>query len=655
MKEKLVFTILACLLVCMVAVPGLAAAEGIPFAVDSPLGFAIVDILGQNGITGGGNGKSVVVTNLSELRTYAASPEPLTIFVKGTIAGSSDVNVTSNKTIIGLDDDATLQWVGISANGAHNIIIRNLRIADVRSSSDAVALRNCHHVWIDHCELASAPDGLLDFTIGSDYLTVSWTIFRDHDKVSLLNSGTNHWEDHGKNKGTFYFNWFLNTNQRNPRIGYGLGHIFNNYYSNVTSYAIGTHTRAKILAENNYFSNTNNPFSQMYNNNEWDANYGDIEGIGNIFENSRGNMTGTGRSFDPGYYYDYGCALIDAAFVPAYVEAKAGPGAEFSHLAIPVPGNGAVDVADGNPELMWVDTREIKAWQVYFGKQTDFGYKATVTAPSFNPRSLEPDTVYFWRVDAETEEGTVKGELWRFRTAPAQASKPAPAHGSVAMPFEQLNAAAVKPVELSWVPGLNAVAHDVYLGTDPAPGADDYRGRVETTVFAPGRLQLGAAYFWRVDTVLADGTVVPGETWSFELPVAYAKAGRIEAENMVAGGRYFKEHHPGRGGAFIASNEWVMKIEAGAGSLSAVWDDPDAVCDITVAYLDQSTGRGVIALYVNDDLIERFTADKNTNRIEKYKIAGVQLRTGDEIRIEARSESNMLTRIDYLDIEIKGQ
>ena len=63
----------------------------------------------------------------------------------------------------------------------------------------------------------------------------------------------------------------------------------------------------------------------------------------------------------------------------------------------------------------------------------------------------------------------------------------------------------------------------------------------------------------------------------------------------------------------------------------------------------------MIALYVNDDLIERFTADKNTNRIEKYKIAGVQLRTGDEIRIEARSESNMLTRIDYLDIEIKGQ
>lgn len=278
----------------LLAAQGFCAAAleqtGLEHLADSPLGFAIVDSLGQNGVTGGGRGKAVVVTDFAELRKYAASPEPLTIFIKGTISGQSDLQVASNKTLIGMGADATIKGAGIKADNAYNIIIRNLTITEVSRSSDAIALRGCHHVWIDHCELTGASDGLLDFTIGSDYLTVSWTIFRNHDKVSLLNSGTNHPEDYGKNKGTFYGNWFDNTVQRNPRIGYGLGHIFNNYYSNITSYAIGTHTRARVLAENNYFLNVNNPFSQMYSGNDWDANYGDIESRGNIFDKSRGTQ-----------------------------------------------------------------------------------------------------------------------------------------------------------------------------------------------------------------------------------------------------------------------------------------------------------------------------------------------------------------------------
>jgi len=635
----------------IVLVIALLAAGGSCFAaaeLDSPLGFAIVNSLGLNGVTGGGNGKSVIVTDFAELCKYAASSEPLTIFIKGTITGSSDVKVSSNKTIIGLGADATLKGAGITADNASNIIIRNLTIREVSNSADAIALRSCHHVWIDHCDLSGASDGLLDFTIGSDYLTVSWTIFRDHDKVSLLNSGTNHWEDHGKNKGTFYNNWFKNTVQRNPRIGYGLGHIFNNYYTDIRSYAIGTHTRAKILAENNYFFYVNNPFSQMYSNNDWDANYGDIEGRGNIFDKSNGNMVGTGRSFDPEFYYDYTFALSEAAAVPELVKPKAGPGEEFSHLVIPVPGNGAVDVADGGLKLMWVDTREVGSWNVYFGTDAGLDYLGTVTEPSFKLSSLQPGTVYLWRVDAVTDQGVIEGAVWRFKTAAAQASKPSPQDKDTAMPFEQQNATTVKPMELSWVAGLNAAAYDVYLGTSQDLGPEAYRGRVSQTIFAPGRLVLGTTYYWRVDSVQVDGTVVEGETWSFTLPIAYANVGRLEAEDMVVGGRYFREYHQ-PGGALSPSNNWVMKIESGAGSLSAVWSDPDTVCDISISYLDQSTGYGTIALYVNDQLIDRFTADQNTNLFMVRTISGVQLQTGDEIRIEGASHTNMLTRIDYLE------
>jgi len=35
-------------------------------------------------------------------------------------------------------------------------------------------LQNSHHVWIDHRDLSDSDDGLLDFTLGSDYLNVTW-------------------------------------------------------------------------------------------------------------------------------------------------------------------------------------------------------------------------------------------------------------------------------------------------------------------------------------------------------------------------------------------------------------------------------------------------------------------------------------------------
>jgi hypothetical protein len=66
-----------------------------------------------------------------------------------------------------------------------------------------------------------------------------------------------------------------------------------------------------------------------------------------------------------------------------------------------------------------------------------------------------------------------------------------------------------------------AVAHDVYLGTD-SDDIDDgmttsavYRGRRDANSFDLGRLELGQMYYWRVDEMAADGTVTKGRIWSF--------------------------------------------------------------------------------------------------------------------------------------------
>jgi hypothetical protein len=95
------------------------------------------------------------------------------------------------------------------------------------------------------------------------------------------------------------------------------------------------------------------------------------------------------------------------------------------------------------------------------------------------------------------------------------ASAPTPAIGAVEVPRE---------VTLGWTPGEFADRHNVYFGTnaDEVKNADTGSPLLvgpdwEVTTFAPGRLEFGQTYYWRVDEISAppDNTVFKGSTWSF--------------------------------------------------------------------------------------------------------------------------------------------
>ncbi len=72
---------------------------------------------------------------------------------------------------------------------------------------------------------------------------------------------------------------------------------------------------------------------------------------------------------------------------------------------------------------------------------------------------------------------------------------------------------------LSWVAGYMAASHDVYLSTDKALVTNgDAKARVAQqaeTSFAPAALKWNTTYYWKVDEVAADGSVVAGDVWSF--------------------------------------------------------------------------------------------------------------------------------------------
>jgi hypothetical protein len=70
---------------------------------------------------------------------------------------------------------------------------------------------------------------------------------------------------------------------------------------------------------------------------------------------------------------------------------------------------------------------------------------------------------------------------------------------------------------LQWTKGDTAVYHDVYFGTNPELGPDDYMVRYPWAMYwhAP-LLTSGTTYYWRVDEVEADGTTIyTGNVWSF--------------------------------------------------------------------------------------------------------------------------------------------
>jgi len=93
---------------------------------------------------------------------------------------------------------------------------------------------------------------------------------------------------------------------------------------------------------------------------------------------------------------------------------------------------------------------------------------------------------------------------------PGQASNPSPADGAVDIDTN---------VILSWSPGVNAVSHDVYFGTDLdfRFGIEGFRPPVSNqtaTEFDPGRLAGNTTYFWRIDEVNSNGTRI-GVLWRF--------------------------------------------------------------------------------------------------------------------------------------------
>jgi pectate lyase len=303
----------------------------LPLPALSPLvGWASVPGLGVDTTTGGGDAPAVVARTAAELIALAARPEPLTIAIDGTIEVAA-LAIASNKTLIGVDSEATLLG-GIALRGTPdafvtNVIIANLNIAAETSAveGDGIQIHYAHHVWVDHCALRDAADGLLDIVHGSDFVTVSHSRFfytpaapdPAHRFAALVgHDEANGAEDRGHLNVTWHHDFWGEGVSQALAGRFGSIHVFNNLFRSPGGATVLTAgVESSWLVETNLFEGVAEPHTILFGS---DAS---LAATGNIYLLTSGARDATAAGFVPTYPY----ALDSLLEVAADIEAEGGP------------------------------------------------------------------------------------------------------------------------------------------------------------------------------------------------------------------------------------------------------------------------------------------------------------------------------------------
>lgn len=247
---------------------------------------------------------------MADLNARVAAGDPEAIATRSRISALSSARTTlqrlqkaqiqfiipSNTTIVGVGTDAKLIDGYFSINATRNIIIRNLEFQaprdltpswDGKSAWDArykaISVVTGRQLWIDHNTLTDIEgldeivtingvaskvnrfDGLIDIEDSTDFVTLSYNVFKNHDKTNMVGGSgdQNGAKERDYNRLTFSNNVWENITQRAPRARFGRIHVYNNYYKGDTahpqyrlSYYIGMGAESKILSEANAFDIT---------------------------------------------------------------------------------------------------------------------------------------------------------------------------------------------------------------------------------------------------------------------------------------------------------------------------------------------------------------------------------------------------------------
>jgi alpha-glucuronidase len=170
-------------------------------------------------------------------------------------------------------------------------------------------------------------------------------------------------------------------------------------------------------------------------------------------------------------------------------------------------------------------------------------------------------------------------------------------------------------------------------------------------VLAQLEYQAGQALVWR-DAV---------NNWFFkESAIADAKGrvghhvGRVEAESMTLNGYTAKPVTPWEG----ASGGTAIECGAAKCTASFKYDGDPGKRDLIVQYFDQQDGVSHFRVWIGDRLLDEWSAADRlpTRKVDsssssRRTIRGIDLKKGDEIRIEGVPDGRESAALDYVEIE----
>ncbi|KAJ7454404.1 pectin lyase-like protein [Mycena latifolia] len=283
--------------------------------INQLVGYATLN----GGTTGGTGGATTTVTSLAALRAAVTGATAKIVQISGIITGDGEtIDVGNHTTVVGVGSNSGVTGSGFRVKKGTNVIFRNLQLSKSPAPTDLIELQTSTNIWVDHNTFTSDLthdkdfyDGQLDMNHGTDFVTVSWNVFQQHFKCSLVGGSDNTGdEDSGHLRVTYHHNHFLEINSRTPSLRFGTAHIYSNYFDNVLDSAVDSRDGAQTLIEDNQFTNVVNPI-------ETTLNGGFAVQRSNVYTNSTLGAIAAGTLTTVPYTYTADAAASVVSIVPA--------------------------------------------------------------------------------------------------------------------------------------------------------------------------------------------------------------------------------------------------------------------------------------------------------------------------------------------------
>ena len=358
----------------------------------------------NGGTTGGGNATPITVSTAAAFQSAVSTDTPAVIIVNGRL-NVGNVNIRSNKTIVGADNSSGLYGGMIRITGT-NYILQNLTIGP--AEGDTLEISGATNVFITKCEFYGSTDELCSIVRQADFVTVSWSKFHfpnsdSHSFAHLIGNGDGVTADRGKLHVTLHHNWYApGVEGRMPRVRFGHVHIYNNYYNAVgNGYCIGIGVECNIRVENTVFESVSGPW----------ADYGGTSngrfGWANLQFINATQPTFMPNSF-PVFTPPYAFTPDPVGNVKSIVTAGAGNRPLNPGPTVPAtPGGLNASAGNGQVSLTWNPSSGATSYNVK-RSTTSGGSYTTIASPSgtsYVNTGLTNGTTYYYVVSAVNSAG----------------------------------------------------------------------------------------------------------------------------------------------------------------------------------------------------------------------------------------------------------